>query len=100
MPGESRAESSVEQPKQNKNKLVLALLRQPGGASLAEIMSMTDWQAHSARGFLSGIIRKKLGLNLASDVVTGIRRYRIVADAKQETGESHAPASPKQKFLG
>jgi len=45
---------------------ILDLLKRPGGVSLKEIMRATDWQAHSVRGFLSGTIRKKMGLEVTS----------------------------------
>lgn len=61
-----------------KSDTVLHLLRQPDGASLADLMSATSWQRHSVRGFLSGTVRKRLGLNLVSDTMGGgDRRYRI-----------------------
>lgn len=61
-----------------KNDLVLNQLKQGEGVSVSEIMDATGWQAHSVRGFLSAIIRKKLGLTLLTEAGTdGIRRYRI-----------------------
>jgi hypothetical protein len=57
---------------------VLELLNRPGGASLKEIMKSTDWQAHSVRGFLSGTLRKKLGLTIESTKAEdGERTYSI-----------------------
>jgi hypothetical protein len=57
---------------------VLELLKQPGGASLQAIMKATEWQAHSVRGFLSGTLRKKLGLTVESTKAEdGERTYSI-----------------------
>ena len=48
--------------KASKKSAVLDLLRSPEGATLGELMTATGWQAHSVRGFLSGTVRKKMGL--------------------------------------
>ncbi|MBL6457416.1 DUF3489 domain-containing protein [Belnapia sp. T6] len=37
-----------------KQQQVLALLRRPEGATVAQITSATSWQAHTVRGFLAG----------------------------------------------
>jgi hypothetical protein len=65
-------------PRHSKKAVCLGLLRQAEGASLQELMSATGWQAHSVRGFLSGTVKKKLGLRLASSGgENDVRRYRI-----------------------
>jgi hypothetical protein len=60
-----------------KHGRIIAMLRKPAGATIAAIMTATDWQQHSVRGFLAGIVRKKLGLNLVSEQTDKGRVYRI-----------------------
>ena len=61
---------------QTKQEAVLGLLRRKNGASLEHIMETTGWQAHSVRGFLSGTVKKQLGLNLSSKQNdAGVRKY-------------------------
>ena len=50
----------------SKKAEILVLLRRKGGATRAEIMRATEWQARSVRGFLSGALRKKMGLTVGS----------------------------------
>lgn len=62
----------------SKKAAVLALIRRPIGATLAELMEATGWQAHSVRGFLSGAVGKKMGLTVESfKAPQGERAYRI-----------------------
>jgi hypothetical protein len=60
-----------------KHTRVIAMLRKPAGATIAAIMAATDWQQHSVRGFLAGVVRKKLRLNLVSEQTDKGRVYRI-----------------------
>jgi hypothetical protein len=53
------------------------MLRTPPGTTIAAIMTATDWQQHSVRGFLAGVVRKKLRLNLVSEQTDEGRVYRI-----------------------
>ena len=62
----------------SKKAIVLGLLRRPKGATLANIMDATDWQAHSVRGFISGCLGKKMGLTVESfKRPDGERAYRL-----------------------
>jgi hypothetical protein len=53
------------------------MLRMPAGATISAIIAATQWQQHSVRGFLAGVVRKKLGLNLVSEQTDKGRVYRI-----------------------
>ena len=64
----------------SKAATVLDLLKRPDGATLAELMKATGWQAHSVRGFLSGTVSKKLGLAVTSTKAEdGERTYTVKA---------------------
>ena len=76
--GKSRGQSTKSPVRSNtKHARIIAMLRAPGGATIAAIMTATEWQQHSVRGFLAGVVRKKLGLNLVSESTDKGRVYRI-----------------------
>jgi hypothetical protein len=58
------------------------MLATPAGASIAAMMQATGWQQHSVRGFLAGVVRKKLQRELTSKVVDGVRIYRTAAPSR------------------
>ena len=71
--GQKRSSRSAK-----KSVTIIELLRSKEGATLAELVKATGWQAHSIRGFLSGQIGKKLGLKLESSRrEDGERVYRV-----------------------
>src|ERR1017187_2580430 len=62
----------------SKTSAILDLLHRAKGATLAEIMDATSWQAHSVRGFISGTLGKKMGLTVSSTKrEDGTRVYSI-----------------------
>jgi hypothetical protein len=63
----------------SKQSQLITLLQSPTGGTVEQMMSLTGWQPHSVRGVISGVLRKRLGLNVSSEVQeSGARIYRIV----------------------
>jgi hypothetical protein len=54
-----------------KQAQIIALLQRPEGAAITEIVAETGWMPHSVRGMISGALKKKLGLPIASEKVEG-----------------------------
>ena len=63
----------------SKQSTLIKLLERPGGASIDEMIKATGWQRHSIRGMMSGILKKRLGLSIASEKEERGRIYRIAA---------------------
>jgi hypothetical protein len=63
----------------SKLAILITLLSHKDGASIEQMMGSTQWQAHSVRGAMSGALKKKRGLEIASAKIDGVRMYRIVA---------------------
>ena len=64
----------------SKTAKILALLQRPDGVSLKELTAATGWQAHSVRGFLSGSLKKKMGLKVRSEKrEDGQRAYSVTS---------------------
>ncbi len=61
-----------------KQAMLIEMLQRSEGATMDQIVAATGWQAHSARGAMSGTLRKKLGLDVRSMNEQGRGRvYRI-----------------------
>ena len=78
---EALPDPQYEAKRPSKQAEVIAMLRRPEGATVAEVASATGWQRHTVRGVFSGTLKRKLGLTLASAKEERGRVYRIGAAA-------------------
>lgn len=74
------ASRSGSQKSPTKLAILLELLRRPGGATVAEMMRATGWQAHSVRGAMAGALKRR-GIPIGSAKADGVRRYNASAAA-------------------
>lgn len=73
MPKEPRTQSPG-----GKLGAMAALLRQPDGATIEQLVQATGWQPHSVRGAMSGALKKKHGLTITSEKSGSSRVYRAI----------------------
>ena len=71
-----------------KQSHVIAMLHSPKGATIAAMVKAAGWQQHSVRGFLAGVVRKRLKLKLDSKLVDGERVYQIAGWPNTNLGKS------------
>jgi hypothetical protein len=83
-PGDKRKNSAKKKiakagaGRETKADAIVKLLGRKSGATIAELQEATGWQSHSVRGFLSGTVKTRLGLQLLSERTgKGARRYLI-----------------------
>jgi Protein of unknown function (DUF3489) len=70
----------------SKQAYVIAMLKSPAGATIDAMMKATGWQQHSVRGFLAGVVRRRLKLKLGSKKVDSERVYQITGGEKAKSG--------------
>ena len=73
----------------SKQSRVIAMLQSPAGATIAAMVNATGWQQHSVRGFLAGVVRKRLQLKLDSAKVDGTRIYRLASGTSKKAAPRH-----------
>jgi len=62
----------------SKQDTLIAMLQAERGASIDEIATTLDWQHHTTRGVISGVLKKKLGLKVTSEKIDERGRvYRL-----------------------
>lgn len=75
------ADAKVRTPREGtKQATLIAMLRAPEGATIAEIVIATGWQPHTVRGAMAGALKKKLGLDVTSEKVEGRGRVYFIRD--------------------
>ncbi len=75
---QSAARPEVALPKKDQ---LIALLKSASGTTIDAMTHQTGWQAHTVRGVISGVLRKKLGLNVICEKADQGNRYKITASA-------------------
>ena len=82
-PSKAKSSSPNKGPTSKSDPIVSAL-RRKSGASIDELCTLTGWQPHSVRGFLSGTVRRKLGHQVCKHRdAKGITCYAIDRDRSQ-----------------
>lgn len=86
-PAKAQAQLAPRPPtashRNSKQAQLIAKLGAASGTTIQQMMALTGWQAHTVRGMISGVLRKKLGLNVTCEASaeSGERIYRIAASA-------------------
>lgn len=76
---DDQPEDKVPNERQTKLSMLITMLRREGGATIDEMAEATAWKGNSVRGAVSGIVKKKLGIEVTSERVQGRGRvYRVI----------------------
>jgi Protein of unknown function (DUF3489) len=86
----TRPEQKKNDAPGSKQSRVIMMLKSADGTTIAAMMKATGWQQHSVRGFLAGVVRKKLKLKLNSNKVDGKRIYRVVGRTGSSAGSQQS----------
>ena len=77
---EAATEAKPRTRDNSKQAQVIAMLKRPEGATIAQICEATGWQQHTVRGTFAGAFKKKHGLDITSSKEAGGERvYRIAS---------------------
>ena len=66
------------------------MLQSPTGTTIAAMMKATGWQQHSVRGFLAGVMRKRLKLKLNSRLMHDEQYCRLASGPNTSFGTLQA----------
>jgi hypothetical protein len=82
-PVAATTEKTAPTPRANtKQAQMIDMLKQPEGATIDAMASELGWQKHTVRGAMAGALKKRLGIEIASETVEGRGRvYRIAQEA-------------------
>ena len=81
-PAKPTPAKTADNKRSTKTERLLTLLRRPQGVTIDQAAKALDWQPHSVRGVISGVIKKRLGLTVTSAKGEAGRVYRIAADKR------------------
>ncbi len=56
---------------------IIAMLRRPNGATIADLVDASCWKPNSVRGAISGAIKKRRLMKVINEVADGLRSYRM-----------------------
>lgn len=77
-----RTSAPVAEPTGSKQSQLISLLETSEGCTISQMIDLTGWQAHTVRGVISGVLRKRLGLNVVCEKTAAGSSYKIAAAAR------------------